>query len=71
MQRARASAAIVLTGVCLNIKMPSYHYGDSHYKNKTVSWLSFLYNENPDPESFYIETGPWGPSQYKDIILPV
>ena len=36
-------------GVHLNIKMPSYQYSDSHYTDKTVSWPSYLYYENPIP----------------------
>ena len=31
----------------LNIKMSSYQYRDSHYKDKTVSQPSYLYNWNP------------------------
>ena len=31
---------------CLNIKMQSYQYRNSHYKDKTVSWLSYIYNGN-------------------------
>ena len=31
----------------LNIKMPSHWYRNSHYKDKMVSWLSYLYNGNP------------------------
>ena len=27
--------------------MPSYQYRDYHYKDKTFSWLSYLYNGNP------------------------
>ena len=34
-------------GACLNIKMSSYQYTDSHYKNKTVWRPTHLYNENP------------------------
>ena len=30
----------------LNVKMPSYRCTDSHYKDKTVWWLSHLYNGN-------------------------
>ena len=32
------------SGGHLIIKMPSYQYRDSHYKDKTVSWPSYLYN---------------------------
>ena len=41
--------------------MPSYQYRNSHCKDKTVSWPSYLYNENPDTwkDSPYIETMPW------------
>ena len=47
------------TGGCLNTKMPSYQYGDSHYKGKTASWLSYLYNGNSHTrlDHLYIETG--------------
>ena len=40
--------------------MPSYLFRDSYYKNKTVSWLSYLYNENPHTwkDGLYIEAGP-------------
>ena len=31
----------------LNIKMMSYQYRDSHYKEKTASWQSYLCNGNP------------------------
>ena len=34
-------------GGCLNMKMSSYQYRNSHYKNKIVSWLSYLFNWNP------------------------
>ena len=37
----------VTVWVPLQYKNASYHYRDSHYKDKTVSWPSFLYNENP------------------------
>ena len=36
-------------GACLNIKMSSWQYGNSHYKDKTVSRPSYLYNGNPIP----------------------
>ena len=35
-------------GARLNIKM-SYQYRNSHYKDKTVSWPSYLSNGNPIP----------------------
>ena len=31
----------------LNVKMPSYRCRDSHHKDKTVWWLSHLYNGSP------------------------
>ena len=45
---------------CLNIKMLSYQYRNSHYKDKTVSWLSYLYNGNIHTwkHRLFIETGP-------------
>ena len=33
----------------LNLKMPSYHYRNSHYKDKTVMRLSYFPNGNPLP----------------------
>ena len=55
-----------LTHICVtrpqwvNIKMLSYQYRDFHYKYKTVSWLSYLYNRNPHAwkDGLNIETGP-------------
>ena len=40
--------------------MLSYQYRNFHYKDKTVSWPSYLYNGNPLTwkDHFYIETGP-------------
>ena len=45
---------------CLNIKISSYQYRDSHYKDKTFSWPSYLYNGNLHiwKKHLYIETGP-------------
>ena len=38
-----------------DIKMWSYWYGYSHYKDKTVSWSSSLYNGSPIPgKTFFI-----------------
>ena len=34
---------------CHNVKMASYQYKDSHHKDKTVSWPSYLYHVNPIP----------------------
>ena len=44
---------------CLNIKMSSYQYENSHYKYKTVSWPSYLYNGNNHiwKNRLYIDTG--------------
>ena len=44
----------------LNIKMPSYQYRDSHYKDKTVSRPSYLYNRNilTWKDGLHIEAGP-------------
>ena len=46
------------TGV--NIKIPSYPYMDSHYKDLMVSWLSCCYNGNPCTwtDYLYIEMYP-------------
>ena len=46
-----------------------YQYRDPHYKNKTVSWLSYIYNGNNyiGKDSLYIETGrnsPMYPQRY-------
>ena len=40
--------------------MSSYQYRRSHYKDKTLSWLSYLYKVNAHTwiDSFHIETGP-------------
>ena len=45
----------------LNIKMLANQYRNSHYKDKIVSWLSYLYDGNPHSWKYhlYIETGPW------------
>ena len=41
-------------------KISSYRYRDSHYKDKMVSWPSYLYNGNLHTwkECLYIEKGP-------------
>ena len=46
-------------GDCLNIKMSSYQYRDSHVKDKTVSRPSFLKQGNliPGKDGLYIESG--------------
>ena len=46
-----------VTWGCLNIKKASYQCRDFHYKDKTVSRPSYLYNGNPHLErpSFYWE----------------
>ena len=45
---------------CINIKMPSYQYRNSHNKDKTVPWQSYLYYENyhSGKDCLYIETEP-------------
>ena len=50
-----------MPGGRLNIKMSSYQYRDSHYKDETVSRLSHLYDGNlyTKKDVLYIETGPW------------
>ena len=47
-------------GGCLNIKMLSHQYRDSHLLNKMVSKPSYLYNGNPHTwkNCIYIKTGP-------------
>ena len=44
----------------LNIMMLFFQYRNSHYKGKTVWWLSYLYNGNPysRKDGLYIEMGP-------------
>ena len=44
----------------LNINMSCYQCMGSHYKERTVSWLSYRYNGNTNTWKgrFYIETGP-------------
>ena len=55
-----------MTWGCLIMKVLSYQYRDSHYKDKTVSQHSYLHNGNPHTrkDHVYIETGPgsicWG-----------
>ena len=46
-------------GYRLNVKMSSYHYKDTHHKDKTVSRPSYLYNGNPHTwkDCLYTETG--------------
>ena len=49
-----------LRGGLLNIKMPTYQYGDCHNKYKTVWLPSYPYNVNPNTwkDRLCIETGP-------------
>ena len=49
----------------LSVKMSSYQYKNSHYKDKTVWQQPFLYNENTWKDRLYIEAWPnllthWG-----------
>ena len=49
-------------GAHLSMKASSYKYRNSHYKDKTVSRPSYLYNgKNPHTckDRLYIEMGPW------------
>ena len=39
----------------VNVKMPSYKYWDSHYKEKTVSWLSYIHNRYPCTWTFILK----------------
>ena len=49
-----------------NTKM-SDKYGNSHYKYKTVSQTSYLYDGDSHMEgNIFIEMGNWETSQYKD-----
>ena len=57
-------------GNWFNIKMPSWLYRYSHYKDETVS---LTYDESPYncKDCLYIETEYRALSQYKDVVLPV
>ena len=57
------------TGDHVSIKL-CYQYRDPHYKNKTVSWLSYLYNGNNciGKDSLYIETALIAPCIQRDTI---
>ena len=46
-------------GARLNIRLSSYHEGDSHYKKTTVSRPSYHYHGNPYTQQnrLYIKTG--------------
>ena len=63
-------------GGCLNIKMPSYQYRNSHYKDKTVWWL-IVTMEIPIPGRLVFIFGngaqmaTWGCSPYEYIPLSV
>ena len=48
-------------------------YGDSHHKDKMVSWLSYLYKGNSYTGKMYlyIETALWVLFQYEEDMLPV
>ena len=57
----RLGLSYVGSGDCLDIMaMPPYHYRNPNYKDKTVSWPSYLHNGNPYPskDGLYIETRP-------------
>ena len=61
------------SGGHLNIKMLSHQYKDSHYKDKMISWPSYLFNRNPHiwKDGLYIETAPMNQSSVTvaDFIL--
>ena len=61
----------ILAGGRLDIKMLSYQYRNSHYKDKIVSWPSYLYNENPHSwnDRLYIETGSIFPKWHYVVYL--
>ena len=50
-----------ITRALWGIKMPSYHYRDSHYKDKRVSKSSYICNGNSYTWKYdlHIETGLW------------
>ena len=58
-------------GFHINTKMSYYHYKNSYYKDKTVSWSSYLYygNAHTWKDLLYTEAGPWAPSQYQERRL--
>ena len=48
--------SVARPGGCLDIKMSSYQYRNSHYKDNTVFRPSYLYNGNPIPgKTVFIE----------------
>ena len=58
-----------------NIKMPSYHNGNYHYKDKLVLWSHYLNNENPylDRWALYWSTcilSVWPESQAPQVPVP-
>ena len=50
-----------------------YQYGNSHWKDMTFLWVSYLYNVNPYTQRYcvYIEMGSLVSSQYKDHLSQV
>ena len=60
-----------MSGCCLSIKMLSYQYEDSHYKDKMVSWPSYICNGNPCSwkDSLDIETTPWFSALVQNFTL--
>ena len=57
----------------LDIKISSYQYRDSHYKDKTVSRPSYLHNENLHTwkDSLYFKTEPYYPQSVIDLSFLV
>ena len=62
-----SSGSGLAPGGYFNIKTLTYWYKNSHYVDKTISWLSYLYNGNPytRTDGLYAEAGPW---QHQSII---
>ena len=56
------------TGGHLNIKISYYQHRDSHYIDKTVLWLSYLYNGNPTPvkTAFILR---WDPVSFQHHLM--
>ena len=52
-----------------NVKMSCYQYRDSHYKDKMVSWPSYLYNGNPIPGRIFFILR-WWPGYHYPWYIP-
>ena len=55
-------------GTHLNINILCYHYRNSHYKDRAVSWPSYLYNGNPIlGQTIFILR--WDPDLYHNLVI--